>query len=216
MALVGLFVTGMDREAIRPLTNFLSSSLCSGIAAASDPLSAKRPLRSDNEMLASGARPSRKGSLAMTRVSLSRISVVSETTPVPGSEEDGEISGETAEPVDEAIVTSLDNTTTTEEVQGLKIAPILRKDSRAGQLEIGNFKPMSLAGTVEECLGIGYSMLGDTNSSEDLLDVMTASDQITIAKICANNGSVVFSCRNDQITISPRRSRPDDNCPKSK
>ena len=53
---------------------------------------------------------------------------------------------------------------------------------------------------------MGYSMLGDVNSSSDLLDIMVASDEITISKICTANGSILITCRNGQISVSPRRS----------
>jgi hypothetical protein len=97
----------------------------------------------------------------------------------------------------------------------MRIAPILRKDGRTGQLEIGNFKSLSFVGGTSECLDMGYAMLGDTGTSNDLLEVLASTNAITIAKICAKNGSVVLTCRNEQITISPRRSRPDDKCEKS-
>ena len=71
---------------------------------------------------------------------------------------------------------------------------------------------MSVIGRTGDCLNLGYSMLEDTGSPQDLLEVIMASDQITIARICASNGSIMLSCRNDQITVSPRRARPDDKC----
>lgn len=101
---------------------------------------------------------------------------------------------------------------TMEETRGLRVSPILRKNPVTSMLEIGNFKSLALAGDSQECLDVGYSMLGDVNTSTDLLDVMIASDEITIAKICTSNGSVMITCRNEQIAVSPRRSRPDDQC----
>ena len=97
---------------------------------------------------------------------------------------------------------------TMEETRGLRVSPILRKNPVTSMLEIGNFKSLALAGDSQECLDVGYSMLGDVNTSTDLLDVMIASDEITIAKICTSNGSVMITCRNEQIAVSPRRSRP--------
>ena len=101
---------------------------------------------------------------------------------------------------------------TTEEARGLHVAPILRKNESTGKLEIGSFKPVTFVGRTDECLIFGQSILGDVKVSPGLLNVLAQSDQITITKICASNGSVIMTCRNDQITISPRRPRPDDRC----
>lgn len=106
----------------------------------------------------------------------------------------------------------LSSEVTTEETLGLRVAPILRKNPVSGKLEIGNFEPLVLSGDSEQCVNMGYSMLGDAKSSSDLLDIMIATDEITIAKICAANGSIVLTCRNDQIAVSPRPARPDDKC----
>ena len=95
---------------------------------------------------------------------------------------------------------------------GQHIAPILQKDPRTGHLSIGNFKAISMAGPQDECFGIGRSMLQDVGASSQQLSVVTSSKQIAIAKICAGNGSVILTCRAGQITVSPRRQRPDDNC----
>ena len=101
---------------------------------------------------------------------------------------------------------------TAEEVRGLHVTPILRKSQSTGKLEIGSFKPVTFAGGADECLNFGHSMLDDSKFPTNLLTVLAQSDQITITRICASNGSVIMTCRGDQITISPRRSRPDDNC----
>ena len=212
--LVGFLAIGMYRETLRPLLNFLGPQNISTAGMTPDPLAAARLLRSDNEMQSSKLQPARKGGLAMTRISLSGISIVNNSGIMASGFENDELANADSAPAQTATSTAI-NTPATEQVLGLKIAPILRKDKNTGQLEIGNFKPMSLVGDSDECLNIGYSMLGDTGSSNDLLDVLTASDEITVAKICANNGSIVISCRGDQITVSPRRSRPDDKCQRS-
>jgi hypothetical protein len=91
--------------------------------------------------------------------------------------------------------------------------PAMLRQSRGGRgIEIGNFRSATIDGDAEECVGLGYSMLSAVRAKEDLLDVMVANKQITIAKICAANGTVVLSCRNGKISISPRRARPDDSC----
>lgn len=96
---------------------------------------------------------------------------------------------------------------------GQQVSPILAKDTETGKLGIGNFKPFSVAGSSEECLDIGRTMLHDVGVPIDRLLIVTTSKLITIAKICASNGAIVISCRGQLITVSPRRSRPDDNCP---
>src|SRR6185503_1478958 len=101
---------------------------------------------------------------------------------------------EVSAPLESIAGTADDAIASAEEVGGQKSDPILRKDKKTGELEIGNFKPMSITGRTGDCLNLGYSMLDDTGSSQDLLEVMMASDQITIARICASNGSIVLTC----------------------
>ena len=210
--LVSFIYVGMNPEAIRPLLNLLEPPRILSTAKVPDPLAAARLQRTNNELMLSVSRPVHKGALTMTRISLSGVSVVSESSSDTNAAEIGESAQEVSAPP-ENIADSADAAiASTEEVGGQKTEPILRKDRNTGQLEIGNFKPMSVTGRTGDCLNIGYSMLDDTGSSKDLLEVMMASDQITIARICASNGSIVLSCRNDQITVSPRRARPDDKC----
>ncbi len=80
-------------------------------------------------------------------------------------------------------------------------------------VEIGNFKPVTMQGGADECLAIGQSLVGSAKGGQ--LDVMVSSRQITVAKICANNGTIFLTCRGGQITISPRRARPDSRCEKN-
>lgn len=96
--------------------------------------------------------------------------------------------------------------------EDLSVKPILAKNPRTGKLEIGNFRSLSLVGSAEDCLDFGHALLDDAMSSNDKLDIVTAVDEITIARICAINGSVIITCRAGQIAVSPRRSRPDDHC----
>jgi hypothetical protein len=92
------------------------------------------------------------------------------------------------------------------------VAPLLRRNPRTGKLEIGNFNTLQLSGTGEDCVATGQSMLDDLGMTDDSIVAVAESDQISIARICASNGSVILSCRNDVTTISPRRPRPDDKC----
>jgi hypothetical protein len=94
----------------------------------------------------------------------------------------------------------------------LRLKPILHKNPQNRKLEIGNFKSLSLVGSPEDCLDFGYSLLSGAGTPNDKLEVVAAADEITVARICAANGSVIITCRAGQIAVSPRRSRPDDQC----
>ena len=96
---------------------------------------------------------------------------------------------------------------------GQPASPILQKDFQTGRLTIGSFKAVALRGRPSECIDFGRSMLKDVGAPREGLAVVTSSNEITIAKICAENGSIVISCRGNQVTVSPRRLRPDDKCP---
>jgi hypothetical protein len=97
-------------------------------------------------------------------------------------------------------------------IRGAARMPSLRRNPRTGEPEIGNFAQMTLPDEEGDCLEIGRTLLEDAALSADLLDVLTADDEITIGRICASNGSIVLTCRNGEITLSPRRKRPDDQC----
>ena len=174
------------------------------VARVSDPLAVSRVYRQDNELLTRGVQSGLKESIMITRRLQSRSAAETERFDYPSSP-----SGSIDDTVD---AVSYGAPPTTEETLGMRIAPVLRKNPATGQLEIGNFKSMTFVGDEVECLDVGYSMLGDSGTSNDVLDVLTATSTITIAKICAKNGSVVISCRNNQITVSPRATRPDDKC----
>jgi hypothetical protein len=90
------------------------------------------------------------------------------------------------------------------------VPAMLRASDRG--VEIGNFKSVTMQGSADECLAIGQSLTNSVKGSQ--LDVMVTSSQITIAKICASNGAVFLTCRAGQISISPRRARPDSRCDK--
>lgn len=99
-----------------------------------------------------------------------------------------------------------------EEVKAMAIQPILMQKPGSGALEIGSFKPIVVSGNADACVDLGHSMLMEAKAQKKLLQVMVESDAITIAKICTKNGSIFLTCRSNQITISPRKSRPDDGC----
>ena len=102
-----------------------------------------------------------------------------------------------------------------EDSETLRAEPILRRSPQSGKLEIGSFKSLSVVGSPEDCLNFGNALLRDSGAANEKLDVVTAVHEITIARICAANGSVIITCRGGQISVSPRRSRPDDQCAKN-
>lgn len=92
------------------------------------------------------------------------------------------------------------------------MGPLLRMNRKSGKLEIGSFETLSLASEPGHCLEMGYTLLGDAGAPEDDLLVLAQSEAITMARICASNGSVVITCRMNRMTISPRRLKPNENC----
>lgn len=158
--------------------------------------------RSDMRKTNVGAIPPSKGDLQLPRAlkqSLAVTIIPVSAVPVDPPEEIAE------EKVSVAQVS-------TEQTLGLRVSPILRASAARHGLEIGNFTPLALAGSSEECLNIAYSMLDDANMDNDRLHILTDTDEITIGRICTANGSIILTCRNNEIKISPRRSRPDDSC----
>ena len=198
---IGIFMAASNWDRIAQYTAGLGKVRETTVVKSFDPLAFARLARQDRELGRRGVQSSLKESMPVTEARQSEVA---------------DSAGTAEQPYEMPAPASYDGPVDGPETPGApsstKIAPIVRKDRATGQLEIGNFKPVTLDGDAAECLDMGYAMLGDSGTSNDLLDVMTATDSITIAKICAKNGSVVLTCRNQKITISPRRSRPDDNC----
>jgi hypothetical protein len=92
------------------------------------------------------------------------------------------------------------------------VAPALGRDMITGELVISTYGTLSFPGDGQSCQEIGGSMLRDLDLPEETLDVLIHADEITVVRICATNGSVVMTCRNDLITINRRGPRPDDKC----
>lgn len=198
---VGIFVASSNWDRIAQYAADYGKLRETTVVKSFDPLAFARLARQDRELGRKGVQSSLKESMPMTEARQPAV-----PDDVGSAEQPYEM------PAPASYDGPADGPETPGAASGAKMAPIVRKDPATGQLEIGNFKPVTLDGDAAECLDMGYAMLGDTGTSNDLLEVMTATDSITIAKICAKNGSVVLSCRNQKITISPRRSRPDDNC----
>lgn len=172
------------------------SAAPSGVAKAMDPVAQARLLRSDFERPAnprSRFAENRKGSLSFTQ-----ISAMAAITSGPSEDMPAKLSGEQEAP---ARLTRVPGA-----------SPVLRKSSKTGKLEIANFTTMNFEGSSDECPEFGVSMLEFADTSPDLLEILNSTDEITVARICAANGSVILSCRNEQITLSSRRARPGDGC----
>lgn len=203
LLLAGVVASGLDVEGLAVAVGLRKTENVSYKGQSGDPLALSRLLRTDKHAATGRMQDARKGPMTVTRVVM-----MSETSP---ADEDIAVQEEFPD-VASGESDSLIAPEESHEVVGIRVAPILKQDKATGGLAIGNFKAMTIVGDSEECLNLGYSMLSDAGMAENLLEVMTTSKQITIAKICAANGSVVLSCRTNQITVSPRRSRPDDNC----
>ena len=207
VALAACFVVGANWSYVKGYAAQIGYGKTTEIVRPGGPVAAPRTDRKGNEPLAMGVQSSLKVPLTLTRIA--QLHSADEGDPTAGGTGDADpIYG----PETPLAAVAYETGATAEESRSMRVAPLIRKDRKTGKLEIGNFTPMKLAGDAGECLDMAHSMLGDFGISEDRLQVMTTSDTITIAKLCATNGSIIFSCRNNEITISPRKSRPDDKC----
>lgn len=209
LILLGVFVAGWNSEEIRNHVRHWLPSAVAGFAASAEPAPVLRPELQDNELLTRGPQRQLKGPLQITLV--------------PSSEAD--VPQPEAAPVAVAVA---DDATVAEPDQGdgsgditvgpedpaaqLSRSPLLRRGQKSGDVEIGNFATVSLPGSSAECLDTAYSLLDDAGATRDKLKVLAESNMITVARICAANGSLVVTCRMDQITISPRRLKPNETC----
>ena len=91
-------------------------------------------------------------------------------------------------------------------------SPVLRKGQKSGDVEIGSFNTVSLPGSSADCLDTAYGLLDDAGASRDKLKVLAESKMITVARICAANGSLVVTCRSRPDHLSPRRLKPNESC----
>ena len=206
VALLACFVVGWNFDVIkRYVTN--EPSPASVASRLEDQLAETRSNLRDNELLTRGLQRQLKGSLQFTVVPSSAPAVVEESPPsefalaeadVPEQDEGDGLGEVTVGPEDPAAQ--------------LTKSPVLRKSKTRGEIEIGSFTTVSLPGSSAECLDTAYGLLEDAGASRDKLKVLADSDAITVARICAVNGSLVVTCRMDQITISPRRPRPNEAC----
>ena len=214
LILLACFIAGWNFETIK--ARFLPPLVEQALAARSaDPLASSRRELRDNELLTSGPQRQLKGPLQFTLVPSTPPEVLhevpAEESPAyassegvtadgsPGEQDEGDGAGEiTVGPEDPAAQMSK--------------SPVLRKGQKSGDLEIGSFATVSMPGSASECLDTAYNLLEDAGAARDKLKVLAETKMITVARICAANGSLVVTCRSDQITISPRRLKPNETC----
>lgn len=205
-ALLTCFVVGWNFDAIKArVTGDEAVAQASRTAAAT--AAVPRPELQDNELLTRGVQRQLKGSLQFTLVPASAPETPDGTAdaelaavePEATEQDQGDGTGEmTVGPEDPSA--------------GLVRSPVLRKARTPGEVEIGSFTTVSLPDSSGACLETAYGLLEDAGAPRDKLQVLAENSAITVARICAANGSLVVTCRMEQITISPRRSRPNDTC----
>lgn len=142
----------------------------------------------------------RKRSLNFTLVSKAAEEIAA------GAESD-ELEQDTAQADDAALESGVH-----EEVKAMAIEPVLKSSMKQGRPEIGRFDPVTVSGNSDSCVEVGRMMLEEARAPTNLLHVMVETEAITIAKICTSNGAVFLTCRANQITVSPRKPRPDNGC----
>lgn len=210
VTLLACFLVGWNFEEIR--ANFLPGSDFAVAAANAEeaPPSARQDLE-DNELLTRGPQRQLKGPLQITLVPATEPDVpADQATEVASIDSDAPDSGG----VDQDQGDGAGDITVGPEDPAAQLAksPVLQKGQKSGEVQIGNFETVSLPGSSSECLDTAYSLLEDAGAPRSKLKVLADSKMITVARICADNGSLVVTCRMDQITISPRRLKPNEAC----
>lgn len=165
----------------------------------------------DNELLTRGPQRQLKGPLQITMVPASETELPSgDVSPVASLDAD---SAEPSNASEDQGDGNGDITVGPEDPSAqLTRSPVLQSGQKSGEVQIGNFETVSLPGSSSECLDTAYGLLEDAGAPRSKLEVLADSKMITVARICAENGSLVVTCRMDQITISPRRLKPKDAC----
>jgi len=214
LMLLAFFFAGWNFDALK--ARFLPPPVMQALTVTNeDPLTDSRRALQDNELLTSGPQRQLKGPLQFT--------LVPSTPPEQPVQATGDATAdeqsETVAAVDDATAEQDQGDGAGEMTVGpedpaaqMVKSPVLRKAQKNGDVEIGSFTTVSLPGSSSECLDTAYGLLEDAGASRDKLKVLAESKLITVARICAANGSLVVTCRSDQITISPRRLKPNESC----
>lgn len=206
--LADLFIMAASLQQMETYFTHDPQSRVTIVAKTYDPLAVTRMRKSDIEANSGSVLTAGKSSLGLAR----KIAPDNYDATRQAALSEVDVEPETDSASAEVVAARFEDVSAVDDVQGMRVSPLLRTNKETGNLEIGNFKSLSFAGDVAACLDMGTSMLDDVNITGERLEVLTSSALITVAKICAANGTVILSCRNDQITISSRRPRPDDNC----
>lgn len=81
-----------------------------------------------------------------------------------------------------------------------------------GLVQIGEFSTFTIRSDQQKCETFREILLNKVDGNERSFNVIADTGFIYIARLCAQNGSVILSCRNGQMTLSTRKPRPDDKC----
>lgn len=214
LILIACFLAGWNFDAIK--ARFLPDRVAQALSEGSvDPLAASRRELQDNELLTSGPQRQLKGSLQFTVISSTPPEEPVDMAPAPADDVQSDaIAAADDAPAERDPGDGAGDITVGPEDPAAQLSrsPVLRKAPKSGEVEIGSFTTVSLPGASAECLDTAYGLLDDAGASRDKLKVLAESKLITVARICASNGSLVVTCRSDQITISPRRLKPNESC----
>lgn len=204
LVLLGVFLAGWNFNQIRQSLAPRAEASRAVPAKRADPLAISRHERADNELLTHGPQRQLKGSLQLTLVPASAAAgegtaeEMASAADAPAEQDQGDGGDITVGPEDPAAA--------------LVRNPVLRRGKARGQVEIGSFTTVSLPGEAGDCLETAYGLLEDAGAPRSRLEVLAESAAITVARICASNGSLVVTCRLGQVTISPRRPKPNEAC----
>ncbi|MEI8177439.1 hypothetical protein [Aestuariivirga sp.] len=216
LILLGVFLAGWNSDGIRSYVLQRLGPTYANVTRSDDPPANARPELHDNELLTNGPQRQLKGPLQITLVPSSaapEVAVDTTTVPPPQSEPvDVAATSDGAQEPDQGDGSGDITVGPEDPAAQLTRSPVLHKGQKSGDVEIGSFNTVSLPGSSAECLDTAYGLLDDAGASRDKLKVLAESKMITVARICADNGSLVVTCRLDQITISPRRLKPNETC----
>lgn len=208
MVLLGVFFVGWNFEEIRTSVAAQISGALPVASAQAGPVALSKEARGDGETFTEGPQRQLKGELRLTAVAVRNENPPDLRDTV--AEEPDAPAATVVEDVPETDFAAFEAGPEGQEAQGM--SPVLRRERRSGRLEIGNFETVSLEGDSGQCLQMGYTMLDDAGAPQGSLEILAQSRSITMARICAVNGAVIITCRSNQMTISPRRLKPNESC----
>lgn len=213
LTLLACFIAGWNFEQIK---GYLPIEQAAAAVAPepADPLAASRRELQDNEVLTLGPQRQLKGPLQFTSVPTTEAPAAPAPAEASVDAGAGQITAADATAVEPDQGDGSGDVTVGPEDPAAQLSrsPVLRKGQKSGDVQIGNFATVSIPGPSSECLDTAYGLLEDAGAARDRLKVLAETKLITVARICAENGSLVVTCRSDQITISPRRLKPNETC----